>query len=317
MSDRSFRFAIMVIPGSLNGGGDVFLDKLIEYKLKPLLVVTHDPFYFPKKKLLDDVKFAKIRLRYLISRKDSFQAKYYTFFESKKHNILTFPAQIVNTEQCARLLKSLHLDYIFVFTFQILKDFIFTIPRFGTINCHPALSPRHRGSTPCFWTIKNRDKCTGITFHYIDKGIDTGQIITQYKIPLSGLEDSSILRRHLLSIGANEFANLIYKLKLGIPVETLLEKDIKDSYEKPVKKSDRYIHLDMESDDILYMIKASRQYGYALLSVDNSMFKIVDAIALSASPKDVKIDGRIVFDEANNIFYTAGDGKLIYLITKV
>lgn len=74
----------------------------------------------------------------------------------------------------------------------------------------------------------------------------------------------------------------------------------------------------MESDDILCTIKtsASIRYGYALLSIDGNELKVVDAIALSAPPEDVKVDGRIVFDEANNIYYTAGDGKLIYLITK-
>ena len=47
------------------------------------------------------------------------------------------------------------------------------------INCHAALLPRHRGRSAVAWAIADGDQQTGITYHYIDAGIDTGNIILQ------------------------------------------------------------------------------------------------------------------------------------------
>lgn len=47
-------------------------------------------------------------------------------------------------------------------------------------NAHPSLLPRHRGCSSVPWAIIEGDHVTGVTFHYIDKDLDTGRIILQY-----------------------------------------------------------------------------------------------------------------------------------------
>jgi methionyl-tRNA formyltransferase len=46
-------------------------------------------------------------------------------------------------------------------------------------NAHVSLLPRHRGRSPVPWAIVEGDKHTGVTYHYIDAGIDTGPVILQ------------------------------------------------------------------------------------------------------------------------------------------
>lgn len=46
------------------------------------------------------------------------------------------------------------------------------------INCHYSLLPRHRGRSPVPWAIFDGDERTGITWHWIDDGIDTGRMLT-------------------------------------------------------------------------------------------------------------------------------------------
>jgi len=78
-------------------------------------------------------------------------------------------------------------DVIVVYSMsQLLKENIFTIPRYGTINLHPALLPKYRGPFPDFWMYHDTEKKGGVTVHYIDRGEDTGDIIYQeeYDIPL-------------------------------------------------------------------------------------------------------------------------------------
>ncbi len=78
-------------------------------------------------------------------------------------------------------------DVIVVFSMsQLLKEHIFNIPRFGTINLHPSYLPEYRGPSPDIWQYYNMETNPGVTVHYIDSGEDTGDIIFQERaaIPL-------------------------------------------------------------------------------------------------------------------------------------
>jgi methionyl-tRNA formyltransferase len=83
--------------------------------------------------------------------------------------------------------KDLNPDIIVVFSMsQLLKEKIFSIPKYGTINLHPAMLPEYRGPNPDFWQYYNMEMTPGVTVHYIDAGEDTGDIIYQERteIPL-------------------------------------------------------------------------------------------------------------------------------------
>lgn len=78
-------------------------------------------------------------------------------------------------------------DVISVFKMPfLLKEEIFSLPKFGSLNLHPSLLPHYRGPNPWFWTYYNVEKESGVTVHCIDKGEDTGDIVSQksFDIPL-------------------------------------------------------------------------------------------------------------------------------------
>lgn len=57
------------------------------------------------------------------------------------------------------------------------------VPRFGSINCHPAFLPRHRGPIPVSWAIRDGDERYGVTWHRMDADLDTGAILAQTSVP--------------------------------------------------------------------------------------------------------------------------------------
>jgi methionyl-tRNA formyltransferase len=82
-------------------------------------------------------------------------------------------------------LSNFDLDLIIVCHFQkILAKELFQIPKKGSINLHPSLLPFYRGMSPQHWPIINGDLETGVTVHFIDEGVDTGDIIIQKKLPI-------------------------------------------------------------------------------------------------------------------------------------
>jgi methionyl-tRNA formyltransferase len=58
------------------------------------------------------------------------------------------------------------------------------VPRLGSINCHPAMLPRHRGPIPLAWAFRDGDSQYGVTWHRMDAELDTGPILAQAPVPM-------------------------------------------------------------------------------------------------------------------------------------
>lgn len=58
-------------------------------------------------------------------------------------------------------------------------------PRLGAVNIHPSLLPEYRGADPLSLIIANRDRVAGQTAHFMDEGVDTGDIIDSESFQVS------------------------------------------------------------------------------------------------------------------------------------
>jgi folate-dependent phosphoribosylglycinamide formyltransferase PurN len=102
-----------------------------------------------------------------------------------------------NSAEFVQQVRSLEVDLIVVASFgRILKRALIEVPRLGCVNVHPSLLPRYRGPEPCHWVLANDEETTGVTLHYMDEGIDTGDVILQkeFKIPPGETEVTLIER---------------------------------------------------------------------------------------------------------------------------
>ena len=84
-------------------------------------------------------------------------------------------------------------------------------------NLHPSLLPRHKGCSSIPWSIIENDSVTGITFHYIDEGIDTGNIILQSTIKIAPDETSETLFQRAMDRGAQFWPHAFELVKQGFP----------------------------------------------------------------------------------------------------
>ncbi len=61
---------------------------------------------------------------------------------------------------------------------------VLDIPPYGCLNLHPSRLPANRGPDPLFWTLREGKHQTGVTVHYMDEGMDTGDIVAQTLIDI-------------------------------------------------------------------------------------------------------------------------------------
>jgi methionyl-tRNA formyltransferase len=78
----------------------------------------------------------------------------------------------------------------------ILQPDLLALPSAGCINLHPSLLPYNRGAHPNVWSIIEGTPA-GTTLHYIDAGIDTGDIIAQREVPVEPTDTGATLYRRL------------------------------------------------------------------------------------------------------------------------
>jgi methionyl-tRNA formyltransferase len=118
--------------------------------------------------------------------------------------------------------RALRPDLICIATFPLLlRPELFTIPRFGAINLHSSLLPRHRGPTPLFWVYHDDDRQTGVTLHLVNERADAGEILFQDSYDLPRGYSVDLLHRKSAERGALLLSRTVDALesgdRLGIP----------------------------------------------------------------------------------------------------
>ena len=98
---------------------------------------------------------------------------------------------------------------------EILKQPILQVEELCSINCHGSLLPKYRGACPYFAPVFNGDATTGLTFHLIDKGIDTGEILLQKEFEIEPDETAIGLAKRSASKFGEKIAPLLQRLKTG------------------------------------------------------------------------------------------------------
>lgn len=103
----------------------------------------------------------------------------------------------VNSPAFVRLVSGLAPDLnISVSYDQILRRPIIDIAPFGFINLHAGNLPYYRGRNTVNWAIINGEKEIGLTAHFVDGGIDTGDIVLQRSLPIGWTDTyGDVLRR--------------------------------------------------------------------------------------------------------------------------
>jgi len=111
-------------------------------------------------------------------------------------------------DEVAAALEPLHSDLFCIGSFPyVLPTPVLRLPRLGTVNLHPSLLPKHRGSDPVFWTFAGNDLETGATLHWVDEGVDTGNVIAQTRVAVERGTLGSVLTERL----AREAAELLVR----------------------------------------------------------------------------------------------------------
>ena len=125
----------------------------------------------------------------------------------------------VNAPEVLSLLSSLKPELFVVVAYgQFLSEKLFTLPPYGAVNIHASLLPAYRGAAPIHWAVLHGESRTGVTIMYIDKGMDSGDMLLQQETEIGPEEDTGSLHDRLSQIGADLLLEAIKQIQSGTAV---------------------------------------------------------------------------------------------------
>jgi methionyl-tRNA formyltransferase len=135
---------------------------------------------------------------------------------ARNHHIECAQPNSLKSEEIDASLKNSGADAAVVVAYgKLIPDRLLLIPRYGFINLHPSLLPRHRGPSPIQWALVCGDRATGVSTMQIDEGMDTGPILLQSRLQIEVGETAEMLGPRLAELGAELVVRTLDELEDG------------------------------------------------------------------------------------------------------
>lgn len=135
-----------------------------------------------------------------------------------EHNLNVLQPEKLKAEDFLQQLRQINADVFVVVAFRMLPEVVYTMPRLGTFNVHASLLPNYRGAAPIHHAIMNGETKTGVTTFFLDKQIDTGDIIDSIEVPIGSDETVGELYDRLMERGAELAVRTLKSIEAGTVV---------------------------------------------------------------------------------------------------
>ena len=206
-------------------------------------------------------------------------------------------------------MKALAPDVVITAAFgQILTEELLDIPRYGTINVHASLLPRHRGAAPINWGILMGEQEAGVTIMRTDVGMDTGDMLRSEATSVGELETAGELTERLSILGARLLTDTLPEYLEG-RLKPVPQDNDAATYEPMLKKEMGEIDWTRPAAEIACRIRGLNPWPCAYTDMAEGRLKLylskeVDC-AGDAAPGTV-----VISSPKEGLFVRCGEGAL-------
>lgn len=227
-----------------------------------------------------------------------------------EHDIPVYQPEKVREEETVNMLKNINPDAIVVAAYgQILPESILNIPKYGCINIHASLLPKYRGAAPIEWSIIDGEEKTGVTTMYMEKGLDTGDMIEKTEIVIEKDDTGETLHDKLALAGAELILTTLDALEEGTATRTKHD-DSKSCYASMLNKDMGNIDFTKSATEIERLIRGLIPWPCAYTKIDGKTVKLYKAEVKAIDSKDY-MPGEIIEVTKKTFTIACGEDALI------
>ena len=206
--------------------------------------------------------------------------------------------------QVVETIKGLNPDVIVVVAYgKLLPQEVLEIAPLGCINLHGSLLPRYRGAAPIQWTVLNGDKVGGATTMFMDKGLDTGDMILKFETEVGENETSGELFDRLAEEGAKLLTKTLDLLEKGEAPRTPQDESLA-TYASMLSKDMCVIDWKKSSEEVHNLVRGLNPWPVALTTLNGKKMKIISTRKVNMSGKP----GQVV--SVNPLTVACGEGAV-------
>ncbi len=203
-----------------------------------------------------------------------------------QHSLIIQQPRTLRSAEAQAELAALAPDVIVVAAYGlILPQAVLDLPRFGCVNVHGSLLPRHRGAAPIAAAILAGDTEAGVSIMLMDAGVDTGPVLSTAALPIAVDDTTGTLTHRLAALGADLLiATLPAYLRGDIPPQP--QDETGATYAPRINKEDGQIDWTEPADLIARRVRAYQPWPSAYTTWNGQMLKVLRSRAAGERPSD-------------------------------
>ncbi len=216
------------------------------------------------------------------------------------------PERLRDPEAVARV-RTVAVDALVVAAYgQLLPPAVLEWARWGAINIHASLLPRHRGAAPVAHAILQGDRVTGVTIMQMDEQLDTGPIWAQRETAIVSTDTTETLTARLAEEGA---ALLMETLaRLATDAHPLAQPSVGATRAPQLRKEDGRLHWSLSAVEMDRRVRAYTPWPGCWVTLGGVDVKLIKGRITSAeSVAGLKV-GEVVRVSPRGIEVNTGAG---------
>ena len=191
---------------------------------------------------------------------------------------------------------------------QIVPEVILNCPKYGCINVHASLLPKLRGGAPIHKAIIYGYEKTGITIMYMNKGMDTGDMISKVEVKIEDSDTAESLHDKLQSASVPLLLKTLPLIVNGINKrEKQNESDATYAYN--VSREEEHVNFNKTSKEVFNQIRGLNSWPGAYATLDDKNIKLWSS-KIGNKAYDVT-PGTIVNLDKNGMEVVTKDGSIL------
>ena len=191
---------------------------------------------------------------------------------------------------------------------QIVPEVILNYPKYGCINVHASLLPKLRGGAPIHKAIIYGYDVTGITIMYMDKGMDTGDMISKKEVKIEDNDTAETLHDKLQKISVTLLLETLPKIISGTNKREKQD-DNRATYAYNISRQEEHVDFNKTSKEVFNQIRGLNSWPGAYAVLDDKNIKLWLS-KISENHYDAK-PGTIVNLDKNGMEIVTKDGSVL------
>ncbi len=222
-------------------------------------------------------------------------------------NIPVFQPETLKDNSIADILKELNPDIIIVVAYgKILPEYVLNYPRYGCINIHGSLLPEYRGAAPIQRAVMDGKKISGVTSMYMEKGLDTGDMLIKRELPIGEETTAGEYHDALAILGGEVLLETLDALKEGT-LSPEKQDDSLSSYASQLSKAEGEINWNNSADAVYNKVRGLNPWPKAFSFIGTKRFVVDFVYKASGSGKP----GEVLSADDDGIIVACGDGAVL------